>query len=94
MGRGHGRQVGVGLVGLDLRPMFCAAGEAVEQAKLLSRAALGGQVLMSGKTLAQTGARFDVTPLGERPLKSEQHRTAVFEVLAEDAEDSTTPGVS
>jgi adenylate cyclase len=47
-------------------------------------------VLLTGKTLAQTGARFDVAPLGERLVRSE--KLGVFELLNEDVEDSTFPG--
>ena len=62
-------------------------------ASWLSGAAQPGQLLITGRTLASIGARFDVNPLGERPLKGATERVAVFEVLGEDVGDRTNPGL-
>ena len=50
-------------------------------------------MLVTGKTLAAIGARFDVTPLGERPLQGSRVRTAVFEVIEEDIGGGTLSGI-
>lgn len=82
----------VGLVGGEARLDFVAVGEGVRLARLLCASAEPGQVLITGKTLAAVGARFDVTPLGERQL-APAHRTAVFEVVEEDLDSGTLSGV-
>ncbi len=82
-----------GTVGGDLRLDYTAIGEPVNIASWLCQSASPQQVLITGKTLAQIGARFDVTPLGERALQGSKVRTAVFEVLEEDAGSGTLSGV-
>jgi len=82
-----------GTVGGDLRLDYTAIGEPVNIASWLCQSASPQQVLITGKTLAQIGARFDVTPLGERALQGSKTRTAVFEVLEEDAGSGTLSGV-
>ncbi|MBL8956073.1 MAG: FHA domain-containing protein [Myxococcaceae bacterium] len=82
-----------GTVGGDLRLDYTAIGEPVNIASWLCQSASAQQVLITGKTLAQIGARFDVTPLGERALQGSKTRTAVFEVLEEDAGSGTLSGV-
>ncbi|MGC4121704.1 MAG: adenylate/guanylate cyclase domain-containing protein [Myxococcales bacterium] len=62
-------------------------------ASRLQSSASPGQVLITGKTLAAIGARFDVAPLGERELKGKKQKVAVFEVLEEDSDIHTMPGV-
>ena len=42
---------------------------------------------------AAIGARFDVNPLGERPLHGSKVRTAVFEVVEEDSGTGTLSGI-
>jgi adenylate cyclase len=83
----------VGLVGPDTRPCFCAVGESVTVASRLAGTASPGQLLITGKTLAVIGARFDVMPLGERVLPPSRDKVAAFEVLDEDVPQLTNPGV-
>lgn len=82
-----------GTVGSAARLDYTAIGEPVNVASWLCASALGGQVLITGKTLAAIGARFDVTPLGERPLQGSKARTAVFEVVEEDLGGGTLSGI-
>lgn len=82
-----------GTVGTEARLDYTAIGEPVNVASWLCQSAEPGQVLITGKTLAAVGARFDVTPLGERPLLGSRVRTAVFEVLDEDDDSGTLSGV-
>ncbi len=82
-----------GLVGPESRPSFSAVGEGVNVASLLAATATPGQVLITGKTLAVIGARFDVVPLGERLLRAPRDKVAAFEVMDEDIPQLTNPGV-
>ena len=82
-----------GSVGTEARLDYTAIGEPVNVASWLCQSADAGQVLITGKTLAAVGARFDVTPLGERPLLGSRVRTAIFEVLDEDDDSGTLSGV-
>jgi adenylate cyclase len=82
-----------GTIGSQARLDYTAIGEPVNVASWLCSSAQGGQVLITGKTLAAIGARFDVTPLGERPLQGSKVRTAVFEVLEEDLGGGTLSGI-
>jgi class 3 adenylate cyclase len=82
-----------GTIGGELRLDYTAIGEPVNLASWLCQSADPGQVLITGKTLALIGARFDVTPLGERALQGSKNRTSVFEVLEEDAGSGTLSGV-
>ncbi len=88
---------GRGLVG-SLGPEdwmdFVATGEAVHLASQLAAGALPGQVLITGKTLASVGARFEVTPLGPRALKQGAEKVPVFEVVEEDVLQNTEPGMA
>jgi adenylate cyclase len=86
-------KVYAGTIGNDQRLDYAALGEPVNLATWLCGSAGEGQVLITGKTLAAVGARFDVTPLGERPLLGSRVRTAVFEVLEEDDDAGTLSGV-
>jgi adenylate cyclase len=81
-----------GTVGGELRLDYTAIGEPVNIAAWLCESASPGQVLITAKTLAAIGARFDVTPLGERALQGSKHRMSVFEVLEEDAGSGTLSG--
>ncbi|PTL81351.1 adenylate/guanylate cyclase domain-containing protein [Vitiosangium sp. GDMCC 1.1324] len=83
----------VGLVGPESRPSYTAVGEGVNVASLLAATAAPGQVLITGKTLAVIGARFDVMPLGERLLRPPRDKVAAFEVSDEDVPQLTNPGV-
>lgn len=82
-----------GTIGSTARLDYTAIGEPVNIASWLCASAAGGQVLITGKTLAAIGARFDVTPLGERALQGSKARTAVFEVLEEDLGGGTLSGI-
>ncbi|KFA87207.1 adenylate/guanylate cyclase domain-containing protein [Archangium violaceum] len=82
-----------GFVGPDSRPSFSAVGDGVSVASWLAATASPGQVLITGKTLAVIGARFDVVPLGERLIRSPRDKVAAFEVVDEDIPQLTNPGV-
>lgn len=82
-----------GTVGGEARLDYTAIGEPVNVAAWLCASASAGQVLMTGKTLAAVGARFDVTPLGERVLLPSKAKAAVFEVVEEDSDSGTLSGV-
>lgn len=82
-----------GTAGNEQRLDYHVFGEVPALAGLLAASADDSQVLITGKTLASIGARFDVTPLGERALHGSRQRTAVFEVLDEDSDSGTLSGV-
>ncbi|HYO74572.1 MAG TPA: adenylate/guanylate cyclase domain-containing protein, partial [Archangium sp.] len=82
-----------GFVGPESRPSFSALGEGVNVASWLAATSMPGQVLITGKTLAVIGARFDVVPLGERLLRAPRDKVAAFEVMDEDIPQLTNPGV-
>ncbi len=86
-------RVFAGEVGSEARVDPVLMGEPAGLAQLLCGSATPGQVLMTGKTLAHVGARFDVTPLGERPLAGQKVKAAVFEVLDEDSDVGTLSGI-
>ncbi|HEY8211053.1 MAG TPA: adenylate/guanylate cyclase domain-containing protein [Myxococcaceae bacterium] len=81
-----------GLIGPEGRQDYAVVGDVVNVASWLCASALPGQVLITGKTLASIGARFDVTPLGERGLKPGREKVPVFEVMEEDVASMTSPG--
>jgi class 3 adenylate cyclase len=83
----------VGMVGPDSRPSYTAVGEGVHVASWLAGTAMPGQVLITGKTLAVIGARFDVMPLGERLIRPPRDKVAAFEVMDEEVSQLTNPGV-
>ncbi len=92
VGLNSGKAV-VGLAGTEQRLDLHVLGEVPTLARLLAASADPGQVLLTGKALAAVGARFDVTPLGERALSGSKVRTAVFEVLDEDSDSGTLSGI-
>ncbi|MDC0710737.1 adenylate/guanylate cyclase domain-containing protein [Stigmatella sp. ncwal1] len=89
----HTTKALVGMVGEHARLDFTSVGEGMPVARWLAATASAGQVLITGKTLASIGARFDVVPLGERIIRPPRDRTAAFEVLEEDLAQITSPGV-
>ncbi|MBN1204840.1 MAG: FHA domain-containing protein [Myxococcaceae bacterium] len=84
----------VGMIGPEARLDLTAVGEGVPVAGWLAATASPGQVLITGKTLASIGARFDVLPLGERLIRPPKDRVAAFEVLEEDIPQLTSPGMN
>jgi class 3 adenylate cyclase len=81
-----------GTVGSEGRVDHATLGESVDVVAWLCASGQPGQILITGKTLAAIGARFDVNPLGERTL-GPRDRMAVFEVLEEDVSGQfTNPG--
>jgi class 3 adenylate cyclase len=86
-------RVVTGAIGTENRVDSVLLGEAVTLTQWLAAAAEPSQVLITGKTLAHVGARFDVTPLGERPLGPQKVKTALFEVLDEDSDSGTLSGI-
>ncbi len=89
----HTTKALVGMIGTEPRLDLAAVGEGMPVAAWLAATAAPGQVLITGKTLASVGARFDVMPLGERLLRAPRDRMAAFEVIEEDAPQITSPGV-
>jgi len=83
----------VGMIGPDSRLDLSAVGEGMPVASWLASTAAPGQVLITGKTLASIGARFDVLPLGERLVRPPKDKVAAFEVLEEDVPALTNPGL-
>lgn len=92
MGLTTGRVV-AGVMGTEARLDPVLLGEPVTLTQHIAHSADAGQVLITGKTLAHVGARFDVTPLGERPLGPQKVRTPLFEVLDEDSDSGTLSGI-
>lgn len=89
----HTTKALVGMIGENARMDFTAVGEGMPVARWLAATASPGQVLITGKTLASIGARFDVLPLGERVIRPPRDKAAAFEVLEEDVPQITSPGV-
>jgi class 3 adenylate cyclase len=83
----------VGFLGPEGRQDYTAVGDVMNVASWLCASAQPGQVLITGKTLASIGARFDVTPLGDRALRPGREKVPVFEVLEEDVASHTSPGM-
>jgi adenylate cyclase len=86
-------KVFAGLSGTEARIDSVLMGDPVGLTAALCLSADPSQVLITGKTLAQVGARFDVTPLGERLLPVQKGKVAVFEVLDEDSDSGTLSGI-
>lgn len=86
-------RVVAGAVGTESRVDPVLLGEPVLLTQWLAAIAEPNQVLITGKTLAHVGARFDVTPLGEKPLGPQKVKTALFEVLDEDSDSGTLSGI-
>jgi len=89
----HTTKALVGLVGAEPRMDLSVVGEGVPVAAWLAATGNPGQVLITGKTLASVGARFDVMPLGERVLRAPRDKMAAFEVIEEDVPQLTNPGL-
>jgi adenylate cyclase len=89
----HTTKALVGMIGPEPRMDLAAVGEGIPVAGLLAATASPGQVLITGKTLASIGARFDVMPLGERLIRPPKDKVAAFEVIEEDVPQLTSPGV-
>lgn len=89
----HTTRALVGMIGSEVRQDFTAVGEGMGVAGWLAATGNPGQVLMTGKVLAATGARFDVMPLGERVVRPPRDKVAVFEAIEEDMGTLTNPGI-
>lgn len=89
----HTTKALVGMVGAEPRLDLAVVGEGVPVSAWLAATGAPGQVLITGKTLASVGARFDVMPLGERVLRAPKDKMAAFEVIEEDVPQLTSPGV-
>lgn len=86
-------QVLAGIVGSDARLEYTALGEPVNVAARLEESAVPGQLLVTGSTLEASGNRFQAQPLGERELRGHRDPVEVFEILDEDPQWRTSPGV-
>lgn len=86
-------RVVAGTTGSTQRLDFLVLGEAPGVAALVAASGEPGQVLVTSKTLAAIGARFDVDPLGERALHGSKQRTPLFEVRDEDQDSGTLSGL-
>jgi len=82
-----------GTVPLGNRVEFVSVGNPVNYAAWLCSWANPGQVLVTDGTLSMMGGQFEVTPQGDRTVKEGRHKVPVFEVVQEDYERMTKPGV-
>jgi hypothetical protein len=60
----------------------------------LAETASPGQVLISGRTQSAVGSRFELAPKGEQLVHPPAVKMPVFEVVAEEMEPLTRPGVN
>jgi class 3 adenylate cyclase len=88
----HTGKVLAGIVGAESRLDFTAVGTPAAMAEWVAESAAPGEVLITGKTLAAVGTRFEVSPRGEQVVRSPDVRTAVFEVREEDVARPSMPG--
>jgi adenylate cyclase len=88
----HTGRVLAGIIGAESRLDFTAVGTPAVMAEWVAESAAPGEVLITGRTLAAVGTRFDVSPRGERVVRSPDVRTAIFEVREEDVARLSTPG--
>ena len=83
-----------GIVGSESRLDFTAVGTPAAMAAWLAEAASPGQVLISGRTQSAVGSRFELAPKGEQLVHPPAVKMPVFEVVAEEMEPLTRPGVN
>lgn len=72
---------------------YALLGQPVLVASRLCASAANDEVLLTERTLAVTGARFDVLPLGQRTLAELSTSAFAFSVTEEDMDANTLPGV-
>ncbi len=90
----HTGPVLAGVIGSDARLEYTALGEPVNVAAKLEESAAPGQVLITQATLDAVGDRFQTQNLGERVLKGKTGKLVVYEVVDEEMNWATSPGVS
>ncbi len=98
--RGHAIGFGVGLakgpatvgrIGYEGRSDYTAIGSVVNLAQRICGAAEDGQILVDATVAAGVGGRFELSPLGTRPLRGFAEAVPVFSVQPHDQYLATLP---